>query len=49
MLTRVLRYEKIAISMLNNFFINGFRAKNSIARVYEVILKESRNVLIFDL
>jgi hypothetical protein len=40
---------KITISMLNNLFTFGFRAKNSIARVYEVIPKESRNDLVFDL
>jgi hypothetical protein len=35
--------------MLNNFFTIGFRAKNSIARIKEVIPKESGNVPIFDL
>jgi hypothetical protein len=35
--------------MLNNFFTIGLRAKNSIARVKEVILKESRNLPMFDL
>jgi hypothetical protein len=35
--------------MLNNFFTIGFRAKNSIARVFEVIPKEFKNAFIFDL
>jgi hypothetical protein len=40
---------KITISMLNNFFTFGFRSKNSIARVKEVIPKKSGNVPMFDL
>jgi hypothetical protein len=40
---------KITISMLNSFFTFGFRAKNSIARVKEVIPDESGNVPKFDL
>jgi hypothetical protein len=35
--------------MLYNFFTIGLRAKHSIARVWEVIPKESENALIFDL
>jgi hypothetical protein len=35
--------------MLNNFFTIDFRAQNSIARVLEVIPKESGNIPIFDL
>jgi hypothetical protein len=35
--------------MLNNFFTIGFRAKNSIDRVSEVIPKEIKNPVIFDL
>jgi hypothetical protein len=39
----------MTISMLNNFFTIGFRAKNSIGRVYEVIPKEIKNPFIFEL
>jgi hypothetical protein len=35
--------------MLNNFFTIGFRAKNSIYRVLEIIPKELKNVFKFDL
>jgi hypothetical protein len=40
---------KITIVKLNNFLTLGFRAKNIIDRVKEVIPKEFKNVIIFDL
>jgi 23S rRNA U2552 (ribose-2'-O)-methylase RlmE/FtsJ len=37
------------ILMQNNFFTIGFRAKNSIDKVKEIIPKELKNPVIFDL
>jgi hypothetical protein len=42
MLPRVQRYEKLSISMLNNFLTIGFRAKTSISRVKKVIPDEGQ-------
>jgi hypothetical protein len=35
--------------MLNNFFTFGFRTKNSIDKIMEIIPKEFGNVITFDL
>jgi hypothetical protein len=49
-LSRFQRYGKSQFQhLLNNFLIIGFRAKNSIARVKEVIPNESGNVHVFDI